>query len=159
MISSSPRIYNRDRWIEFLVKCLKYAVPIELVIYHENMLKGSARYPLNFVSRFRPFPKIFGKVLSLKKKNVVKLATLKSTYKYKSTFVRFQTQHAVLSCQREPYLSGHLTTSCKVVDTDPVIKTYFFHSSSNDLKRSARLFVFLRNFTKLLRLTRLRRPE
>lgn len=63
MISSSPRIYNRHRWITFLVKCQRQAVPVELVIYHENMLKGTVRDPMNLVSRFRPFPNLFGKVL------------------------------------------------------------------------------------------------
>ncbi|KAG8245372.1 hypothetical protein J6590_107653 [Homalodisca vitripennis] len=61
MISSSQRIYNRDRWIAFTAECQEKNVPIELVIYHEDMLNGTVREPMNLLSRFRPFPDLFGK--------------------------------------------------------------------------------------------------
>ena len=66
MISASERTYNRDMWIQFLSKCQKYSVPIELIIFHENMLNCTVRDPKNLLSRFRPFPDIFGNVLPLK---------------------------------------------------------------------------------------------
>jgi len=66
MISASERTYNRYMWIEFLIRCEERRVPIELVIYHEDMLNCTVREPHNLLSRFRPFPDIFGKVLPLK---------------------------------------------------------------------------------------------
>lgn len=67
MISSSERMYNRDLWIRFLCKCEDSGVPIEFVLYHEDMQRGTERHPLNLVSRFRPFPDVFGsKVLPLR---------------------------------------------------------------------------------------------
>ena len=66
MISSSERTYNRDVWIKFLTKSEEKGVPFELVIYHEDMLNCTVRDPNNLLSRFRPFPDLFGSVLPLK---------------------------------------------------------------------------------------------
>lgn len=66
MISASERTYNRDMWLKFLSKSEENGVPIELVIYHENMLNCTVRDPKNLLSRFRPFPDLFGRVLPLK---------------------------------------------------------------------------------------------
>lgn len=66
MISASERTYNRDLWIRFLQKCELNGVPFELVIYHEDMLNCTVRSPQNLLSRFRPFPDIFGKVIPLR---------------------------------------------------------------------------------------------
>jgi hypothetical protein len=66
VISASERTYNRDTWLVFLEKCEKYRVPLELVIYHEDMYNCTVRDPQNMVSRFRPFPEIYGKVLPLR---------------------------------------------------------------------------------------------
>lgn len=60
MISSSERMYNRNKWIKFLVKCEDKGVPIEFIYYHEDMYSSTERHPLNLVSRFRPFPDEFG---------------------------------------------------------------------------------------------------
>lgn len=68
MVSASERFYNRDKWITFLMKCEERNVPIELVIYHEDMWNCTVRHSQNLVSRFRPFPDIFGsKVLPLRR--------------------------------------------------------------------------------------------
>lgn len=66
MISASERSYNRDIWIHFLEKCETRGVPFELVIYHEDMTNDTVRNSQNLVSRFRPFPDIFGHVLPLR---------------------------------------------------------------------------------------------
>ena len=66
MISASERTYNRDTWLSFLNKCEKNNVPLELVIYHEDMYNCTVRDPQNMISRFRPFPELFGKVLPLR---------------------------------------------------------------------------------------------
>uniref|UniRef100_A0A1B6LE81 Uncharacterized protein n=1 Tax=Graphocephala atropunctata TaxID=36148 RepID=A0A1B6LE81_9HEMI len=66
MISASERFYNRDTWINFLAKCDAKNVPLELVVYHEDMLNSTVRNAQNMISRYRPFPDIFGKVLPLK---------------------------------------------------------------------------------------------
>lgn len=66
MISASERTYNRDMWIQFLKKSEEHGVPFELVIYHEDMTNCTVRHPHNLLSRFRPFPDIFGKVLPLR---------------------------------------------------------------------------------------------
>lgn len=66
MISASERTYNRELWIEFLRRCQEQCIPIELVIYHEDMLNCTVRSPHNLVSRFRPFPDMFGSVLPLR---------------------------------------------------------------------------------------------
>lgn len=60
MVSASERFYNRERWIKFLAKAQEQSVPIELVIYHEDMWNGTVRNPHNLLSRFRPIPAIFG---------------------------------------------------------------------------------------------------
>lgn len=59
MVSASDRIYNRDIWINFVNKCEDSKVPLELVIYHEDMNNSTVRDPQNLISRFRPFPDIF----------------------------------------------------------------------------------------------------
>lgn len=59
MISASERLYNRDRWIKFLLDCEDQNIPIVLVIYHEDMWNCTVREAGNLVSRFRPFPDIF----------------------------------------------------------------------------------------------------
>lgn len=69
MISASERTYNRDIWIYFLQKCEKKNIPIELVIYHEDMNNATVRDPQNLISRFRPFPDIFGRVLPLRNRH------------------------------------------------------------------------------------------
>lgn len=66
MISASERMYNREMWIKFLEKCEEKKVPLELVIYHEDMNNCTVRESHNMISRFRPFPDIFGKVLPLR---------------------------------------------------------------------------------------------
>lgn len=70
MISASERFYNRDKWIKFLSQCEVQNVPVDLVIYHEDMWNCTVREAGNLVSRFRPFPDLFdncvGKTLSLK---------------------------------------------------------------------------------------------
>lgn len=67
MISSSERTYNRDLWIDFLRKSERQGVPIELIIYHEDMLSCTVRDPQNLLSRFRPFPDVFNyPILSLR---------------------------------------------------------------------------------------------
>lgn len=60
MISSSGRVYNRELWLNFLTESEKNNVPIELVIYHEDMLNCTVRNPHNLISRYRPFPDLFG---------------------------------------------------------------------------------------------------
>lgn len=69
MISSSERIYNRDIWISFLNRCEDRNIPLELVIYHEDMVNSTVRDPQNLISRFRPFPDIYGKVLPLRNRH------------------------------------------------------------------------------------------
>lgn len=69
MISASERTYNRDLWIRFLQKCENNGVPFELVIYHEDMTNCTVRNPQNLLSRFRPFPDIFGNVVPLRNKH------------------------------------------------------------------------------------------
>lgn len=66
MISASERTYNREIWIRFLEKCEEKKVPLELVVYHEDMNNCTVRESHNIISRFRPFPDIFGKVLPLR---------------------------------------------------------------------------------------------
>lgn len=68
MISASERFYNRDRWIEFILQCEDRNIPIDLVIYHEDMWNCTVREAGNLVSRFRPFPDLFdnGKTLPLR---------------------------------------------------------------------------------------------
>jgi hypothetical protein len=66
MISASERMYNRDVWMSFLKACDDKNIPLELVIYHEDMNNSTVRDPQNLISRFRPFPDIFGKVLTLR---------------------------------------------------------------------------------------------
>jgi hypothetical protein len=66
MISASERTFNRDVWLDFLWKCEKDDIPLELVIYHEDMENATVREPQNFISRFRPFPDVFGKVVPLR---------------------------------------------------------------------------------------------
>lgn len=60
MVSASERFYNREKWIKFLSAVQQQNVPIELVIYHEDMWNCTVRNPQNLLSRFRPFPNIFG---------------------------------------------------------------------------------------------------
>lgn len=69
MISSSERTYNRELWIEFLRQCEKQWIPIEFIIYHEDMRNCTVREAHNLVSRFRPFPDIFGNPLPLRGKH------------------------------------------------------------------------------------------
>lgn len=66
MISASERTYNRDTWLNFIHWCQEKNVPLELVIYHEDMYNCTVRNSQNLISRFRPFPDIFGKVLPLR---------------------------------------------------------------------------------------------
>lgn len=66
MISSSERTYNRDTWLNFLFRCQERAIPLEFVIYHEDMANCTVRDPQNLISRFRPFPDVFGKALPLR---------------------------------------------------------------------------------------------
>lgn len=66
MISASERTYNRERWLKFLHRCEKKNVPLELVIYHEDMNNCTVRDPQNLISRFRPFPDVFPRVLPLR---------------------------------------------------------------------------------------------
>lgn len=66
MISASERTYNRDTWLNFLHKCEEKSVPLELVIYHEDMNNCTVRDPQNMISRFRPFPDLFCKPLPLR---------------------------------------------------------------------------------------------
>lgn len=66
LISASERTYNRDTWLSFMNKCEDKNVPLELVIYHEDMYNCTVRNPHNLVSRFRPFPEIFGNPLPLR---------------------------------------------------------------------------------------------
>lgn len=67
MISSSARMYNRDLWSEFLRKSDEQSVNFYLVIFHEDMFNCTVRQPDNLLSRYRPFPDIFGNtVLPLK---------------------------------------------------------------------------------------------
>lgn len=66
MISSSERTFNRDVWVEFIARCQEENVPLHLLIYHQDMAKCTVRNPLNLVSRFRPFPDLFGKILPLR---------------------------------------------------------------------------------------------
>lgn len=67
MVSASERFYNRDKWIEFILKCEDQNIPIELVIYHEDMWNCTVREAGNLISRFRPFPDLFaGKILPLR---------------------------------------------------------------------------------------------
>lgn len=63
MISSSVRVYNRELWLKFLTEC--NSVPIELVIYHEDMLNCTVRSAHNLISRYRPFPDLFPEVIPL----------------------------------------------------------------------------------------------
>lgn len=60
MVSASERFYNRERWVKFLATAQDQNVPIELVIYHEDMWNCTVRNPQNLLSRFRPIPTIFG---------------------------------------------------------------------------------------------------
>lgn len=69
MISASERTYNRDIWIQFLNVCEKKNVPLQLVIYHEDMYNCTVRDPQNLVSRFRPFPDVFGRPLPLRNRH------------------------------------------------------------------------------------------
>lgn len=68
MITSEERVFNRDLWMKFLTLCERDNVPIEFVVYHETMLNCTVRNPNNLISRYRPFPDIFGEnnVISLK---------------------------------------------------------------------------------------------
>lgn len=66
MISASDRTYNRDTWLNFVYRCQKKNVPLELVMYHEDMNNCTVRNPQNLISRFRPFPDIFGPTLPLR---------------------------------------------------------------------------------------------
>ena len=66
MISASERTFNRELWIKFLEKCEEKKVPLELVIYHEDMNNCTVRESHNLLSRYRPFPDIFGKELPLR---------------------------------------------------------------------------------------------
>lgn len=63
MISSSGSFYNRDLWMRFLCNCEEQDANIHMVIYHKDMLNCTVRQPNNLLSRYRPFPDIFGKVL------------------------------------------------------------------------------------------------
>jgi hypothetical protein len=69
MISASERVYNRDVWINFLNRCEDVRVPLELIIYHEDMYNATIRDPQNLLSRFRPFPDVFGDVLPLRNRH------------------------------------------------------------------------------------------
>lgn len=69
MISASERTYNRNKWIKFLNKCQSENVPLELVIYHEDMYNCTVRDSKNLVSRFRPFPDVFGSPLPLRNRH------------------------------------------------------------------------------------------
>ena len=60
MISASERFYNREMWIPFLSKCDESGIPIELVVYHEDMLNSTVRNAQNLLSRYRPFPDVYG---------------------------------------------------------------------------------------------------
>lgn len=66
LISASERTYNRETWLNFLYRCQENNVPLEFVIYHEDMYNCTVRNPLNIISRFRPFPDIFGQPLPLR---------------------------------------------------------------------------------------------
>lgn len=63
MISSSERFYNRDLWLRFLTKSEEQGANFQLVIYHKDMLNCTVRQPQNLISRFRPFPDLFGPTL------------------------------------------------------------------------------------------------
>lgn len=66
MISASERTYNRASWLNFINSCEVNNVPLEFVIYHEDMYNCTVRDPQNMISRFRPLPEIFGKVRPLR---------------------------------------------------------------------------------------------
>lgn len=69
VISASERIYNRDQWTKFIADVQDNCLPIELVIYHEDMQNCTVRHSHNLLSRLRPFPNLFGDPIPLKNRH------------------------------------------------------------------------------------------